>query len=680
MHFLNSALFPFLSLLSIPVIIHLINRRRAVEHRFAAFEFLFRSKIITSKRLNLKQLLIMLCRIVILLCLVLGAAMPVLYGKDKPVKGGETRILAIVDNSASMAFIEKGESGLSAGMAFLERRIGLENIAAIRLSPLNGEPHDIDFLGADGEFARKTAFATQTFSAGRFEKPLRDALQAAAATGDYSRLLVISDFAENNWKGVPDSVFASQPLPVVLARTSPESLFENHAVLGIDKERDLSPSSGAGLIRVECVNSARRPENDLAVGLWLSARNVLNGFISLPAGGSGAKEFVLDAFGSEEPGMAVLPPDSLAVDDRRYFVHVPPVSVKALLIDGDPAAHYTLAETYFVEKALSASAGAEVRVVSPAAFDPALLKNIRVLFLCNFIPSGEPLKRILEFTERGGGLFMAPGNRVTPEDFNSRMAPLFGRTLRDRKSGLGHASAEEARLSPEAADHPAVALLSGITDADRYLFRDLFLLEPSPENRTQTLLRLTSGEPLLLETRPGKGRAFLYLSSLDLEWNDFPLRPFFAPFLLESARYLSGRDREAPADSFRVGDTLLFDVAGSVRIDAPSGGRHFIEGRGGRILFSETGLPGHYRLTDASGRERLFAVNLDPAESTPVRLSDERLDRIFAGNPVVHLDVRNESGARIFKPRPLWHHFFFLALLFALFESLLTASFWKRKE
>jgi len=62
----------------IPVVIHLINRSRAQVHPFAAIEFIILSNKRIARYFKLKQLLVLLLRIVILLCLVLALSKPYL--------------------------------------------------------------------------------------------------------------------------------------------------------------------------------------------------------------------------------------------------------------------------------------------------------------------------------------------------------------------------------------------------------------------------------------------------------------------------------------------------------------------------------------------------------------------------------------------------------------------------
>jgi hypothetical protein len=172
----------------------------------------------------------------------------------------------------------------------------------------------------------------------------------------------------------------------------------------------------------------------------------------------------------------------------------------------------------------------------------------------------------------------------------------------------------------------------------------------------------------------GKGRAFLYLSTLDLGWNNFPLRPFFLPFVRGLAAFMAGNEQSPLQKSYTVGDTVSIASEGMVTVENPSGRRFFLLPETGSACFKEAFEPGIYSVRKERQKEGWFAVNLDPAESFPQAAPPERLEGIFAGAPFVLVDVRSSPGGDILKPKPLWAHFLFGALVLVLLESLLASS------
>ncbi len=91
---------------SIPLIIHLLNRRRFKRITWAAMEFLLAAIQKNRRRMKLENLLVLLLRIAVLVLLALAFAQPFL-GKDNPLKlGGGVRVcrIFILDDSYSMGY------------------------------------------------------------------------------------------------------------------------------------------------------------------------------------------------------------------------------------------------------------------------------------------------------------------------------------------------------------------------------------------------------------------------------------------------------------------------------------------------------------------------------------------------------------------------------------------------
>src|SRR3982074_2076629 len=87
------------ALISVPIIIHLINRMRFKRIRWAAMEFLLKSQKRNRRRLIIEQLILLLrCMLMVLLVALLVARWS--YGGDKSSAG--TAHVVVVDDTLSM--------------------------------------------------------------------------------------------------------------------------------------------------------------------------------------------------------------------------------------------------------------------------------------------------------------------------------------------------------------------------------------------------------------------------------------------------------------------------------------------------------------------------------------------------------------------------------------------------
>jgi hypothetical protein len=108
------------------------------------------------------------------------------------------------------------------------------------------------------------------------------------------------------------------------------------------------------------------------------------------------------------------------------------------------------------------------------------------------------------------------------------------------------------------------------------------------------LARFAGGGIALAERTVERGRLLVFTSDLDNRWNRFPLDPAFAPFVVESARYLTRDLRTA-------GSYVLPDVPAPV-----------------------PPLPGPHRVSLTPGQApATVVVNVDPAESDPTSVTVE---------------------------------------------------------
>ncbi|MDC0304147.1 BatA domain-containing protein, partial [Flavobacteriales bacterium] len=99
-----------LAAVSVPIIIHLFNFRRFKKVYFSDIRFLKDVEIETKSRNQLKNLLILLSRILAVAFLVMAFARPLLPSADNQVAGKSSSIVVYIDNSFSMN--AQGESGI----------------------------------------------------------------------------------------------------------------------------------------------------------------------------------------------------------------------------------------------------------------------------------------------------------------------------------------------------------------------------------------------------------------------------------------------------------------------------------------------------------------------------------------------------------------------------------------
>ena len=105
--FLNPSILFALSASLIPLIIHLLNKRKFKEVQFSTIHFLKEMVRKEMRRLRLRQWLLLLIRTLIIILLVLAFARPTLSQRDNPLVGrAATEVVIILDNSMSLNSLE----------------------------------------------------------------------------------------------------------------------------------------------------------------------------------------------------------------------------------------------------------------------------------------------------------------------------------------------------------------------------------------------------------------------------------------------------------------------------------------------------------------------------------------------------------------------------------------------
>ena len=98
----------------IPIIIHLINKKKAISHRFAAIDFILQTNKRISVKFKLRQLILLILRASLLAFLAMALARPFIknFIGGTPEKDVPTSNVIIVDDSYSMQYSDNHESFL----------------------------------------------------------------------------------------------------------------------------------------------------------------------------------------------------------------------------------------------------------------------------------------------------------------------------------------------------------------------------------------------------------------------------------------------------------------------------------------------------------------------------------------------------------------------------------------
>jgi len=573
---------------AVPILLHLLKRQPEVSVKFPAVRMLRQAPVEQMSRRRLRELLLLALRVGALVLLSLAFARPFLTGETAAASSGVT--VVAVDASLSLNAPGRMERARELARQAIDGAPGDHAVGVITFAEaatIAAEP------SGDRAVAAAAVNAAEAEAGGtRYRAAIEAAAGLVAAHGDGTgRIVVVTDLQAGGWDQ-GDRVLL--PEGVAVETIDVGALPPNLALLG-------TRPAGEGRIAATIANFSD-DNREIVVRASTGGSEVAQTRLSVAAGQSA--EALLEGVTAESVSVQIADADGLQGDNERFLVMRNTTPPPVLLVTSTGALDR---EAFYAQQAIGSSGtdGAEFTVEgsSPAALsslEPGALDR----FAAVVITSTRGLERrgrdlLAAFIERGGGVLLALGpdvdGAVAPQALGVEMTIAMPASDARDPRGDGRAVVSVDVRHPVFRDIGggagmlATATFQRIADIDG--------------TACTSLARFTTGEPAFLECERGQGRVMLFASDLDHAWNDLPRHAVFVPLLHETIRYLS-TERSA-MDELLVGQT------------------------------ADAKVPGLLMRSDASGMSRLVAVNVDPRESAPDRLTPEAFSEAISAVPGV---------------------------------------------
>jgi hypothetical protein len=577
----------------IPIVLHLLKREPEPRVKFAAVKLLKRAPVELTEKRHLRELLLLALRVAALVLLALAFARPFLRSGATLGSAGVT--IVAVDTSYSLSAPGRIERARQLAKDAIARAPAGDLVGVIAFADVS------DIVAAPSIDRVLATSAVDRLAAGYGATRYRVGLNAAARLLDGRRgtIVVVSDLQESGWDAgdrasVPDSV------RIEIADVGPPP--PNLAVTSIRPAGDRIAAT---------VRNTGPRARDVRVRLAIDGRAAGEMPVSIAADQSAEVVFPAPAHAASAE-VAVDDRDGVQADNVRYAVLENSARSSLLVVTatGDLGR-----EAFYVQQALAAGApGAPGAVVAYqvtgaggaqlSAWEPARLsEQAAVLLLSTRGLERRGRQALAAYVQAGGGLVIAAGPDVdgaVVADVLGDDAPLHVEMPADVRPQL-------RMLAPADVRHPifqqfgANAATLGLVH-----FQNLARIGGGT---CQTLASFTSGEAAVIDCTAGEGRAIVIASDLNSRWNDFPLHPTFVPFVHEAVRYVSGG--RSHDDEYLIGDA----PAGLPRTP----GIATIADR--RVALASAGQ---------TARSRRVAMNVDPREGDPARMSPDEFQAAVA--------------------------------------------------
>jgi hypothetical protein len=325
------------------------------------------------------------------------------------------------------------------------------------------------------------------------------------------------------------------------------------------------------------------------------------------------------------------------------------------------------------------------------------LASTDVVWLANVAQlSTRAVEALAGWVRGGGALVFSLGDSVSVAGYDARFFDDDGSGLLParllEKRAVADRRREYHRVRAFDETHPMLVFFAD--ERFRRLLVEVPIFEyfaclPLPDARV--LMELDDGgAPLLVERDFGRGKVYLFTTTIDPAWTRLPESPkTLVPLAHEWMRH-AARDVGAPRN-VALGDALQFETAAFPRepvVVLPDGRRRTIDaapvaldgGRWSLVAASSADEPGAWRAELEGATAARFAVHFDTVESDLARSAPGELTALHAAFVPATLE-RDDAASSVGGSRgELWRTLAFVVLVVLVLESLYSAFVGRRRR
>lgn len=672
----------------IPVALHLLHRRKPRPVPFSSLRFLRAAVAKTRRSRHVTNLVTLLLRMLLLLLLATAFARPKLRSAAWLPEGRRTAVL-VLDASASMQ-TRTGETTCFDQAKIWARRLieSLDDADQVALLlPGLPEPQLVFPPISDHEaLLRALERVTPGHDSIDLVRSLADVIERLPTDRDSvgTEIHVFSDFQRSNWdaaaaetlnqelRGHDIRLFLNHVRPAVAANAAIQrAVFHPPAILG-----DGSFQAKAHVLAApdfDGGNTLRLLINEVEqnrVAIRLRPEQALEETLSGKAAGD--QPFVA--------GQLEIDPDCFAADNVFRFSLPRLPGIPVLMADGSARGTEGARDTFFLRNAIQPQGDIRTlflpAVVDWQTFLAGAAEQVPFVCVCNPPSFGDSaVAKLEEFARNGGAVLLTPGQNGVLEERLTALEPLRGAQFERLELAQDTALNLVASQAMSPLEKRLLTIMpppTGLVVRRRLVARNL------PANAKPVFL-YPDGSPFLVQIPFGQGAFWIGTLSVNRDWSDWPLSPFFV--VLHQELIKNSVRRNLAGLMTYVGKGLALDwpetvTEMDVEIESPSGRRRTVSlsrSAGDRpFLLQDFHEPGFWRLRRGS-RERVIAVNIPDTETVLVYVPELEIETAFKGTKVVQ--TRSWQGlqrdlADLHQGRPVWPWILCLALIVAVGEEL----------
>jgi len=679
--------------ISIPIVLHILNKARPKKVNWAAMELLQKTTQQQSKKIKLEDWLLMVLRCLTFLLVALAMMRLVFVNSSDLFSGASRELILVIDSSYSMNHGQYESRFDLAKKKAMKIVNSLPSGSKISLVTIGDEPEVLIRHKDPSEISLERYFAALE------AKPEGFGLEVSLSVLDEllnesdsanREVIFLTDAQKRSWCENSESAiekFAElgQKASISLLPLGDES-YENLALSDFHMTSGACRSGGFINLSAKIINHG---ESLATASIELFHNSNIVDVTSVSS--LQPKEERLLRFGvqleSSGPNkfQLSLESDNLEDDNSAYLAIDVPDKLKVLIVEGSQGAgRYLELATQLERRGYAEGLICTVSLASLVSAEQIEKNDVVVLADVGDLDE-ENIKILDEKVRNGAGLLVYAGvnmDAFSAEQIIGRLVTIDWEKRVSAEDGRNH----QIRVSPQS-DQLGLEL--------RRLEAEILDCKVNGFHHVQTaadskiLLELDNGNPLLFIQEVERGKLAIFTTGADREWSSLPLNPA-GPILFHLLlQELSTGDRQK---SLRIGESARVEIRSNrlgaePKLIGPSGevsvpvrqeareSNKYIE-----LLLSKTEIPGFHELQFGDNTDfEVLAANLDAGESDLKPATINELESVFENTGVKILG--SESMVDNSENQTHLGSFLALAALFAFIgQAAFSTELTRRKQ
>lgn len=696
MTFLNPLVLFGLLAASIPIIIHLLNLRKLKVVEFSSLQFLKEMQKNKMRKIRIKQILLLILRTLIIVFLVFSFSRPTIKNINIAGLGSEVKntVVLIVDDTPSMSVQDKRGELITQARKIASKILELsedgDEVYLLKFSELNPLIEKFEPSSKYSALKELEKIEISDVSKNFYDVFVSISKILENAKNLSKEVYIITDFQTSNFSN--EELFSNLKLDKSIDRNtriyffklgekdfyniSIDSLVINNRIFELNKPISVTTS---------ITNFSNIDAKNTNSNLSFNDKKVSQKGIDLKSQSS--SKFTLTGQANQYGfilGKLEIEDDDFIKDNNYFFGFYVPDKIKVLMVSE------TEQDLLFINLVLSQTLDEnsdpifEITNTTPKFINSFNLMNYD-LIVTSSIEKIDNLDRIITYVNNGGNILILPSDNSNPIAFGRALEKLGLQTI-NGVSGSKDIKTNYTRFKEVDLNHPIftgifVEKKTGRIESPKIYYSFNY----KAGLKGKDIITLENNYSFLVEEKLGRGNILLFTSAMNLNWNEFPIKPIFVPLINRIGLYSNSGINNC--FSFIAGEEVKLRLSklnqSDVKLVYPDGRESVIslpkENEKDFLSVGKLTQSGIYKLIQNDKIIALISINLDSRESNLSKLDEDDLFR-FANNsfPDCRIKIFNPdiNPEQIIKQErygtELWKFFLILALICLALEMIIV--------